>query len=81
MWSGGKCGLNVVGVVCSEGLHAYEILPVPYPVIPWASIKPEHKPLNFRIDDSESLLTPSYFFKFVNPLHPSSRYVPPCTAR
>lgn len=48
------CKLLVgVVLVCSEGLHAYEILPVPYPVIPWVSPKPEHKPSNFRIDDSE----------------------------
>lgn len=37
----------------SESRHAFEVLPVPYPVIPWVAPKQEHKPINFRVDDSE----------------------------
>ena len=42
--------------VSSESLHAFEILPVPYPFTPWVAPKPEHRPTNFRIDDSEFLM-------------------------
>lgn len=34
----------------------FEILPVPYPVTPWIIPKPEHKPVNFRIDEGMPLL-------------------------
>ena len=39
--------------------HAFEVLPVPYPVVPWVVPKPEHKPANFRIDDSKLTLLES----------------------
>jgi len=35
-------------------MHAFEIQPVPYQVIPWVSPPPEHKPTNFRVTDSKS---------------------------
>lgn len=38
-----------------EKRHAFEVLPVPFPVVPWVAPKPEHRPTNFRIDDGESL--------------------------
>ncbi len=53
----------------SESLHALEILPVPYPVVPWVAPKPEHTPTNFRIDDSEiNILTPPPLFHQPHPL-------------
>ena len=37
-----------------EKRHALEVLPVPYPVSPWLTAKPEHRPISFRIDDGKS---------------------------
>ena len=38
-----------------DTLQAYEILPVPYPVMSWVVPMPQHTPTHFRIDDSKSL--------------------------
>ena len=61
-----------------ESLHVFEIFPVPYPVTPWVAPKPEHRPTNFRIDDSEyCIVRPSYLISsslptLLFPLLPSS---------
>ena len=33
--------------------HPFEIIPAPYPVIPWVAPRLEHKPIMFKIEDSE----------------------------
>lgn len=60
--------------------HPFEILPIPYPIIPWVAPRPEHKPVTFKIEDSEFILSLfprlsplpfTYSLSFV-PLPPSS---------
>ena len=46
---------DVFFVHSSEKRHAFEILPVPFSVTPWTAPKPEHKPMNFRIDEGMPL--------------------------
>eukprot|EP00731_Ephydatia_muelleri_P023618 Em0015g1201a len=38
-----------------EKRHPFEVLPVPYPVVPWLSPQLEHRPVAVRIDDSRTL--------------------------
>ncbi len=44
-----------------ERRHAFEVLPVPYSVVPWVAPKPEHRPTNFRIDDGRPVLIPDHY--------------------
>lgn len=38
-----------------DSRHPFEIIPVPYPVVPWVAPRPEHKPVMFKIEDSMGL--------------------------
>ena len=48
------CTDCVYGVFSREKRHPYELLPTSYPLYPWLSPRPEHRPSPFRLSDGQS---------------------------